>query len=186
MRDAIIDCAITRSGYYEKESGLTTREHELAEAFRIEALGGADKALAIEKQTAEIEKTVNSWPEGLRDRVSLELFFEQIWINAAGQRRLLVYSEGGKITPYRPSFSGDHPLVQKLHDLDADSATLKAEAKSLRLQIRAVLDSVNTVKQPLDVWPEAKELIPEEVEQKIGLPAVQLGPLNAALGLDSK
>ena len=55
--------------------------------------------------------------------------------------------------------------------------------RNFKSQVRQTLDSVNTTKQLVEVWPEVEEHLPESVKDpsKIQLPSVNIQSLNEQL-----
>lgn len=72
--------------------------------------------------------------------------------------------------------------------LDAEKVVeeLDSSAKSIKANVKAVVYSVNTTKRLVEVWPEAAELIPSEIEVvRAALPAIDFNNLNASIGIPS-
>lgn len=71
--------------------------------------------------------------------------------------------------------------------LKAEGARLDEQYASVRTAVRAAVNKPTTIKALLAAWPEAKELLPEQLaEAKTQLPAVQVADLNALVGLPSE
>lgn len=75
----------------------------------------------------------------------------------------------------------DHPLTLEFNSISNDWNNLKTESIRLRSEVRAVLDSVTTVKRLLEVWPEVKDLLPELKKPTVNLPVVQIDRINAEI-----
>lgn len=58
---------------------------------------------------------------------------------------------------------------------------------SLKVRIRAIIESVTTIKRLIEIWPEVVDFLPEEVSDPVsGVPAVLIADLNADLGITKK
>jgi hypothetical protein len=80
-----------------------------------------------------------------------------------------------------------HPELQKEFDelLRAQEKN-NEEISQLRADLNGMLFCVNTVKQLLEVWPEARSFLPETSrEPGTNLPIVSIKNLNERLGLKS-
>lgn len=85
----------------------------------------------------------------------------------------------------------EHPLAMKVQMRTAVREehgelfnNVAMARKELRLKIEPVLGSVTTVAKLLEIWPEARELLPEGWEtSKGGVPAIVVEELNKAVGL---
>lgn len=191
VRNQIVSNAIAKTTIGAETEALQQARYALAEDFRIAALGGQEEADKIEKTVADIEKRLKAVPSKL---VSHSFPFrrdDDMWhMNLGGLRVTLPFSADPshkRLAPSGATFSGDHPLVLRFHDLEDQFKELENKRDALRLKIRAVLNSVTTVKKLLEVWPEAKELLPAQLEEaRVQLPAVQTASLNAELGLPSE
>lgn len=192
IRDQIVTNALAKTTFAAEEALNQQERYALAEAFRIESLGGAEQARKIEKLAARIEKELAELPAGVVLYGQPIRKSHEMWrMNLGGARVVIPFGDSTeqqqqRIAPSGAVFAGDHPLVLKFHELENRSADLQKRRDTLRQTIRAVLNSCTTVKKLLDVWPEAKELLPTQLEEaRSTLPAVQTAELNAALGLPS-
>lgn len=191
LRAEIVKNALAKTPLAADEAALTQDRYALAEAFRIAALGGPEEATRLEKAAAKIEKELSALPEGLcTDSCPIRRDYEMYRLNLGGLRVNLQYSESRedkRICPSGAVFAGDHPLVCRFHELLNRETELGKRRSDLKTQVRAVLNSCTTVKKLLDVWPEVKELLPQQLEEaRAQLPAVQTADLNAALGLPTE
>lgn len=58
------------------------------------------------------------------------------------------------------------------------------QKEGMAAQVKATLNQFTTVKKLLEAWPEAKDLIPDDVDEvKPKLPVVQVQDLNCLIGL---
>lgn len=190
IRDQIVANALAKTTFAAEEGVIEQERFALAEAFRIEALGGAEQARKIEKLAARIEKELAELPAGVVLYGQPIRKSHEMWrMNLGGARVVIPFgdsTEQQRIAPSGSVFAGDHPLVLQFHSLENRGADLDKRRNDLRDSVRAVLNSCTTIKKLLTVWPEAKELLPASLEEaRSQLPAVQTAELNAALGLPS-
>ena len=86
----------------------------------------------------------------------------------------------------KPTLTADNPLVQKFLDAEKALQDLESSSRSIEENVKAVVYSVNTTKRLVEVWPEAAELIPSEIEVvRAALPAIDFNNLNASIGIPS-
>lgn len=86
----------------------------------------------------------------------------------------------------KPTLTADNPLVQKFLDAEKVLQDLESSSKSIEENVKAVVYSVNSTKRLVEVWPEAAELIPSDIEVvRAALPAIDFNNLNASIGIPS-
>jgi hypothetical protein len=86
----------------------------------------------------------------------------------------------------KPTITADNPLVQKFLDAEKVVEELDSSAKTIKANVKAVVYSVSTTKRLVEVWPEAAELIPSDIEVvRAALPAINFVNLNASIGIPS-
>lgn len=187
LRDEIVKNALAKTPLAADEAALTQDRYALAESFRIAALGGPEEAARLEKAAAKIEKALSELPNALvNSDYPIRRSDMAYRANLGGLRVNLVFP-AERLCPSGLTFTGDHPLVCRFHELLNREAELDKRRSDLKTQVRAVLNSCTTVKKLLDVWPEVKELLPQQLEEaRAQLPAVQTADLNAALGLPTE
>lgn len=190
LRDEILKNAIAKSPLPAEETALDSEYYALAEAFRVESLGGPKKVAEIEHLVQEIEKLRAQLPDNVKtDDPVARTDYEMYRMNLGGLRVRLNFGpsrEERRICPSEVMFAADHPLALQFGQLENRKADLKSKRDTLRHQVQAVLASVTTVKKLLEIWPEAKELLPQNVEEaKPQLPALPIADVNALIGLPS-
>ena len=190
LRDEILKNAIAKSPVPAEEAALESEYYALAEAFRVETLGGSKKVAEIEHLVQEIEKLRAQLPDNVKtDDPVARTDYEMYRMNLGGLRVRLNFGpsrEERRICPSEAMFAADHPLALQFGQLENRKADLKSKRDTLRHQVQAVLASVTTVKKLLEIWPEAKELLPQNVEEaKPQLPALPIADVNALIGLPS-
>lgn len=79
----------------------------------------------------------------------------------------------------------DKSLVRRFENAQEASRKNKEESNKVKRELTALLNSVNTLKQLKEVWPEGKEFYGflEGNKGSRNLPAIQFSTVNAALGI---
>lgn len=86
----------------------------------------------------------------------------------------------------KPTLTADNPLVQKFLDAEKALQDLESSSRSIEENVKAVVYSVSSTKRLVEVWPEAAELIPSDIEVvRAALPAIDFNNLNASIGIPS-
>lgn len=196
IRDVIVHNAIAKSGLNDVRDAIVKQRAEWANKVRLEAIGGIE----VEKSL----RAVNAQYEALRDSVPKSVQGEfrkpaktrnEIYLNVAGIS-FCAYFHGGlsysgyeqvyRISPSSHTLLADNPLVAEFHEIHNKQAEYNDKLSTLTNSVRAAVQKVTTVKKLLEVWPEAKELITEEVEKQVKqLPAIKTEDLNKMIGLPS-
>lgn len=190
ISEKIISKAIEKAGLPAERYAVKAAKYTLAEALRVESLGGPEKAASTEKLIKQIEKQLGQLPEGLLTSDSFaRRDYEMYKMNLGGLRVTLRYSDSTDDLRYCQSgftLPADHALVIRFSELDNVEADINKRESDLAHQIRAVVGSCTTVKKLLEIWPESKELIPTTLEEaRPQLPAIQVADLNKLVGLPS-
>jgi hypothetical protein len=202
IKDQIVASAMSRGGFAKREEELVKMRAEWAERVRIEALGGVEQADEIKKTALKIKNLMYELPSNVRIYDNYNPFVNQqecITVNCGGLR-IEAYFNGAcsyngrlnhifRITPRRHTIKANTELSKQLHGILKVQDQIALDKRNMEADVRAVLNSVTTVKKLLDVWPEASELIPtlpRVKDPKSNLPAIQPDKLNAVLGLPSK
>lgn len=196
IREVIVNNAVAKSGLNDVRDAIVKQRAEWANKVRLEAIGGVEE----EQKLADINKKhkalVNSVPEELRmygrDPARIT---NEIWVNVAGISFSACFHGGlgysgyeqvYRISPSSHTLLSDNPLVAEFHEIHNKQAEYDDKLSTLMDSVRAAVQKVTTVKKLLEVWPEAKELIPEEVEKQVKqLPAIKTEDLNKMIGLPS-
>lgn len=188
----IIDAAIEKAGINRDRQDLQNQRYKLAEDLRVLSLGGAEAAAEAEKISQKMAKLYMLLPENIRQTDEPQFGRRRSamqWMNLGGRRVTLQFSENdyeSRMASNGFTLPGDHPLVIEFDRLCGVENDIQKRHNDLRDQLRASLSKFTTVKKLLEAWPEAKELLPETLEEaKPQLPAVQTSELNALIGLPS-
>lgn len=187
----IANKAAEKAGFPAKFEAIQLELYELAERFRIESLGGPEEAVRIEKVLKQMEALSKTVPDNILSTQKFGQRSDDMWrMNLGGLRVNLPFSEDTshtRVAPHQASFPGDHPLVLQWHEIDGRETDLSTAERDLKVQVSAAVEAFTTVKKLLEAWPEAKELLPEQVEEaRPQLPALRTAELNALVGLPSE
>lgn len=193
IREQIAKNALAKSGVTAELAALQKRRHDAAQAARIFAFGGEQKAKEIDSLFAKltkIEKQIQQLgastyvASGRSGNINI----------AIGGRRLGWVSYGvddkGEdiylVTPSRDQclFAADHEITKRFDEIFAAEAKAEKRKEEIEKTVWAALNSVSTIKRLVEVWPESQELIPENVESvRASLPALKVEDLNKMIGL---
>lgn len=197
LREKMVIKAIETAGITEGFAGLTSRRAKLAEDVRVFSLGGTENVARIEKAVAKIKKMQSSDELKVVNRTNFycsinaslrycNLAGAQVHLYFNGQHNTMgnIESVFKDVTPQSVTLTADNPLVSEFHKLSKERDGLISRRDGLKAQVDATLAQFTTVKKLLDQWPEAKDLLPTNLEEsKPLLPVVQVKDLNCLIGL---
>ena len=196
IRDVIVHNAVAKSGLNAVRDAIVKQRAEWAEKVRLESIGGTEVEKELEELRNKYIKLRDSVPEKVIMNYGAIIRRDyDLLVNVAGIS-FRVYFHGGlsysydelvnKITPMEHTLLADNPLVAEFHEIHNKQAEYDDKLSTLMNSVRAAVQKVTTVKKLLEVWPEAKELIPEEVEKQVKqLQAIKTEDLNKMIGLPS-
>ena len=196
IREVIVNNAVNKSGLNNVRDAIVKQRAEWANKVRLEAIGGVEEERRLADINNQYEVLCNSVPKSLRlsGRHPVKTDTD-IYVNVAGIS-FSAYFHGGlgysgyehvcRISPSSHVLLADNPLVAEFHEIHNKQTEYDDKRSTLVNSVRAAVQKVTTVKKLLEVWPEAKELIPEEVEKQVKqLPAIKTEDLNKMIGLPS-
>ena len=196
IRDVIVHNAVAKSGLNDVRDAIVKQRAEWAEKVRLEAIGGVEEEQKLAEINSQYESLCELVPKSLRLSGRPPVMTDtDIYVNVAGVS-FYAYFNGQlnnytgesvrKISPARTKLLADNPLVAEFHEIHNKQSEYDDKLSTLVNSVRAAAQKVTTVKKLLEVWPEAKELIPEEVEKQVKqLPAIKTEDLNKMIGLPS-
>lgn len=196
IRDKIVTNAVAKSGLNDVRDAIVKQRAEWAEKVRLDAIGGIEVDKRIEELRNQHAELMSSVPSVVRrDGGGIVRRDDDIWVNVAGISFCANYHGGVgypdfkqvyKVSPSSHTLLADNPLVAEFHEIHNKQAEYDDKLSTLMNSVQAAVQKVTTVKKLLEVWPEAKELIPEEVEKQVKqLPAIKTEDLNKMIGLPS-
>lgn len=200
MRKDMATKALAVAGTDAELTALVTRRATLAEAIRVDALGGLEGIAAIEKAAksikAKMANDIFNKVSGFRVKLAEE-DYDLNHINLGGMRVTLQFSGQTDAWPSDTrvmkcpipiSSTINHPADSEFTieflAVESDYKALMAKREGIYLQVKAALDPFTTVKKLLEAWPEAEELLPDDIDEtKPQLPAILTKDLNCLIGL---
>ena len=192
LRARIIDNAVTKAGIDAAQAAVDADSNTWADDLRLFLNGVPDSTLiAAEKKAL---KAVRELPKHMLNS-DPTLLCRQSWFNvnlAGANIQPNLFDANGdredRIVPRgRQAVLADNPLVQRFYDIEARKKEVADKRTILRAQVKAAIASVATVASLLKTWPEAKELLPANIEEaKSQLPALAVVDLNALIGLPTE
>ena len=198
IRNAIVENAIAKSGVVAREGELIARRAKLADDVRLFSIGGADAEKKLDSDFEKAEKQIKkldekffkytSYPRPRRGR--------NIAVNFSGRAARLHFNglecnQGEStyknyVTESRVVITADNPLNDEFDAIELDQRTVNDLRAHVKAEVSAMVNSVTTVKKLLEIWPEAKELLPpEECVQSTAIVA-NVDNLNTIIGLLSE
>lgn len=185
LRDTIVDNALEKAGITKRVNDCAENLKLWGDEVRVFLLGGAVKAVELDKKRAQVQAIAKGIDPALRSTGDIFSGRSEIHLNMAGVRvraKLSKYS----IAPSSGTLLADNPLVQTWYDLRAEQEAAEKDHDNIRAQVRATVEKFGSVKRLIEAWPEAKELLPAVLpEKKPQLPALAIADLNKLVGLPS-
>lgn len=155
--------------------------------LRVETNGMSDADL--DALNAKIRKLKMQIPEKLRSSYPVIEKRRSLYPNIGGLRigRHEFPDNTARYAISEPTVASDHPLAVEFHAMEDAYEEVCERKKVLTAQVMSVLNGVTTIKKLLEVWPEARELLPPNEQPIISnVPAVLITSLNAAIGLPTE
>ena len=184
--------AIEKAGINKANASIGERDRALTEKFRIQSLGGQesyDKLMAVEKQ---LDKLIERVPKEFREtsyNPRITNRESRIRVNLAGLNlcRYIYDNDGNNVSMFARrdlTVLADDPLVAEFHAIEDDKKSLEEREHLIKVQVRAAASKVATVKRLLEIWPEAVELLPANIDDRTSnVPAILTDDLNKLIGL---
>ena len=187
-REQIVAAAIERSQQAKALTELQTSvQFRLAETCRVLHLGGEVIAQEIEKAEVAVAKATENVPTSLLSqafnrRGGLTVKYLK------GRSRLTGYLKFKQMEvcgPFSLTLDSYPVVMEVVSDYFETEKRLNDEIRKLENEVRAIVNSVSTVKRLLEVWPECEALLPPETKksQTPPPPAKCVAELNALLKL---
>lgn len=194
VKEQIIQNAVNKSGLIDEHDKIVQRRAEWANNVRLFSIGGVDEEKKLIAINEQYESLCESVPKSLRLSGRPPVMTDtDIYVNVAGvsfyahfNGQLNSYSSDSvrKISPAKITILADNPLVAEFHEIHNQQEEYDNKLSNLKNSVAGVIEKITTVKKLLDVWPEAKELLPDNIDkQVVNLPAVQTADLNKMIGL---
>jgi hypothetical protein len=167
IRDRILSNAV-RDAFKDIDAKLKDQEHALGERIVKETWG-------------KHYETARNMPESLMN------WAKDVRANIGGMHAALHLKESMPVPEslrfntyaQRKAFAGDTKIADAWHELTQAQRQAIKDREDLTCELRASLKSVSTVKQLLEVWPDARLYLPEIATPK--LPAVSFENVSAKI-----
>lgn len=190
MIEEIIKAAQKKAGVDDRRAAYKADREKLFEACRIEHCGGAEEEARLQQIESAYQDLRNQVQVDLRESGMYRLVNKESRgsVSFGGCRDCQDYPGDPRIRPNGWLLLGaDHPLTIEWERLSGVKRDIDSLAESVEANVRGMLSQFTTVKKLLEVWPEARELLPAEkgAAPSINLPAIQVSNLNALIGLPS-
>lgn len=200
-RDKIVAKAMEKSGFPARLKEARTNVEKIKMECLIAAFGGMkpyrrlvdrfntikDKCKALEAEGILVSSVTNysTWNANKMNLGGMNISYPcQTVLDEPEFKglRFVRLANGAK-----PTLTADNPLVQKFLDAEKAVEELESSAKGIKENVKAVVYSVNSTKRLIEVWPEAAELIPSDIEVvRASVPAINFDSLNASIGIPSE
>lgn len=199
IRDAVVNNALKSSGYFDEQKKLIEDRAAFASKVHglvLEKTGVTQERLDAEwlrLQETETPYISTSASQNSYINVNLNGITVQLPFNGGEQTHNCTFiapawGEGSiqRWVPMQRQNLTDESLKQEYLALEARKNANKEKHDKLEPTVRAVLRSVGTVGKLLESWPEAAELLPDEVVKTSGTGlAIIPADLNALCGVPS-
>ena len=197
IREGIINNAIEACGYNRRNESLIKRRANLANDVRLFAIGGEEKEREVIEKFNRINKHLKSNEDNL---ISCELSLadkdDEVYVNFSGMAVNLSFNglveRGGDLVyknfvssryNNRVSITRDNPLYSEFEAVESEQKVIKDIKSQVVAEVTAMVNSVTTIKKLIEVWPESKELLPEEQSCQSTALVADVNRLNAVIGL---
>ncbi|MCT0068564.1 hypothetical protein KUA03_00595 [Proteus mirabilis] len=196
LKEVITQNALEKSGVIQQQKELDLEYNKLALEVRIEALGGKENAGVLDQLYNDLINGIDTLKKvtgtyiylnnGLNTGINPSFGGMSTYLNYGFNKNgdsifLLALSRD------KCRFAADHPLSIKFTELEGKKEKLNKKYCEVNVNVSAALKSCTTVKRLLTIWPEAKELLPKDVEKaSVQLPALKVEKLNEIIGLPTE
>lgn len=197
IKQQVIENALTKAGVFEKQEEIRILRANLAEKVRVDACGGENGIKLTLNIAKQIERAESKIPKGISVTNNFQLRSAYAVPVAFGGMRTTLYFSGTTDdrdrvrkcpAPYQYgnsiNYSHDHEFTSEFQKIEKMHDELTALAESIKLNVLALVNSVNTDTQLIKAWPESKELLPKEMAAPIvNLPSADVKSLNKMIGI---
>jgi hypothetical protein len=194
-REAIVENALKSSGVTTREEALITRRAKLADDVRLFAIGGAEREVELLNQFRKIKDYLNALDENLFSHVGLVGCRRKNCVrsNFAGRSSTL-YFNGHEdfrypnedkllVTRERVVITADNPLNDEFDAINKEQRIVDDLRLHVASEVRAMVNSVTTIKKLLEIWPESKDLLPKNEQVQSTALVADVAKLNTMIGL---
>ncbi|WP_157975264.1 Nmad5 family putative nucleotide modification protein [Photorhabdus sp. CRCIA-P01] len=194
LKKEIVNNALSSAGISECYAQLGREKDQLAKDVRVAALGGEEKAKHYNRVYDKALEDIKELQVNIDRHIHIyNVLADGIYTAFGGlQPGQLYYGKDdlGKdiklITPTQNHcrFPADHELSIRFTEIEKKSNELNNKKDEIKNNVYAILNSVTTTKRLIEVWPEAKDLIPSEDIRSINTSlSVKVEDLNKMIGI---
>lgn len=198
-REAIINKAIEKSGVLAREDALISRRAKLANDVRLFAIGGEGKEREIMDKFEKAKEILGSIGDSLFNTSVIQPNRDdKVYVNFQGLAVNLQFSgfeSRARPLVYKPLVScnsanrtvikSDNPLYAEFDAIQLEQKAVSNLRAHVKAEVSAMVNSVTTIKKLLEIWPEAKELLPPKDRVQSTAIVANIGNLNTIIGLPS-
>lgn len=197
IRESIIKNAIDASGVTSRQSELVTRRAKLADDVRLFAIGGAEAEKKLDSEFAKIKKQLDKLDSKYfqyTDYVQPRKDYD-IDVNFSG-RAIRLFFNGQEtssrefkfvrknyVAHERVVITCENPLNDEFDSINKEQQIINDLRTQVKAEVAATVNSVTTIKKLLEIWPEAKDLLPKEERVQSTALVADVQKLNAMIGL---
>lgn len=197
IREGIIKNAIDASGVTSRQDAVVIRRAKLADDVRLFAIGGVEVEKKLDAEFAKIKKQL----DGLSSNYFQYMDYVQprkgydIDVNFSG-RAIRLFFNGQEtssrefkfvrknyIAHERVVIKSDNPLNDEFDSINKEQSIIDDLRVQVKSEVTAMINSVATVKKLLEIWPEAKDLLPEDEKVQSTALVADVQKLNTMIGL---
>lgn len=198
IREAIINNAVEASGVNSREEALIKRRAKLADDVRLFAIGGPERENELNKLYDNAVKYAETHKcDGMIHIDVCRSSSYEINVNFSGRSVDLYFTGEPKHSydnrvskPYvnssyrsRIAITIDNPLNDEFDAIIKEQRVINELRTQISAEVRAMVNSVTTVKKLLELWPESKGLLPESEKPSSTALVADVSKLNTTIGL---
>lgn len=197
IRERIINNAIDASGVTARHDANVTRRSKLADNVRLFSIGGAEAEKKLDAEFAKVKKQLDKFDNNFfayADYVSPRCDYD-IDVNFSG-RSVRLFFNGQETASrdfkfVRKNYVGhkrvvitqDNPLNDEFDAINKEQQIIDDLRVQVKSEVRAMVNSVTTVKKLLELWPESKDLLPKDEKVQSTAIVADVQKLNTMIGL---
>ncbi|MCT8349820.1 hypothetical protein LGZ99_22110 [Photorhabdus temperata] len=193
LKKEIVNNALSLAGIEEGFKQIELDKCQLAKDIRVTALGGEDKVKYWDELYENILDQIKEFNRNIDRHIDIiGAESEEILVGFGGRQMWLAYGRDENenrirlITPARDHclFNAEHELSVRFTKIEEKLSELNNKKDEIKNNVYAILNSVTTTKKLVEVWPEAKDLIPSEEVRIINTSlSVKVEDLNKMIGI---
>lgn len=197
IRESVVRNALVKAGVTSREESLIARRAKLADDIRLLAIGGIEEEAKLDAEFSRVKEHLKKLDSGFFKYTTYPSPRSDydISVNFAGRSATLYFNGLGHnqgkavyknyVTGERVVVTADNPLNDEFDAIELEQRTINDLRSHVKAEVTAMVNSVTTIKKLLEIWPESKELLPEEEKEQSTALVADVNNLNAMIGLPS-